>query len=158
TWIAWSNTDPLFDLGWWALGTFGCFFVLPAVLIRFCLGERLADYGCKWSGAWSDAWVYFVFLLIMLPLVLLVSADPAFQATYPFYGCRSLPGWSLLLWEVLYAIQFVGLEFFFRGYLVHGTRDRLGAFCIPVMTVPYCMIHFGKPWPETLGSIVAGLA
>jgi membrane protease YdiL (CAAX protease family) len=25
------------------------------------------------------------------------------------------------------------------------------------MTVPYCMIHFGKPLPETLGAIFAGL-
>ena len=25
------------------------------------------------------------------------------------------------------------------------------------MIVPYCMIHYGKPMPETLGAIVAGL-
>ena len=26
-----------------------------------------------------------------------------------------------------------------------------------IMTIPYCMIHFGKPMPETLAAIVAGL-
>jgi membrane protease YdiL (CAAX protease family) len=26
-----------------------------------------------------------------------------------------------------------------------------------VMIVPYCMIHYGKPMPETLGAIGAGL-
>jgi membrane protease YdiL (CAAX protease family) len=26
-----------------------------------------------------------------------------------------------------------------------------------VMMVPYCMIHFGKPMPETLGAILAGI-
>jgi membrane protease YdiL (CAAX protease family) len=26
-----------------------------------------------------------------------------------------------------------------------------------VMVVPYCMIHYGKPMPETLGAIVAGI-
>lgn len=25
------------------------------------------------------------------------------------------------------------------------------------MVVPYCMIHFGKPWPEALSSIAAGI-
>ena len=25
------------------------------------------------------------------------------------------------------------------------------------MTVPYCMIHFGKPMPETIAAIVAGV-
>jgi len=25
------------------------------------------------------------------------------------------------------------------------------------MTIPYCMIHFGKPLPETLAAIIAGV-
>jgi membrane protease YdiL (CAAX protease family) len=41
--------------------------------------------------------------------------------------------------------------------MVHGLRPRLGSCSIPVMMVPYCMIHFQKPLPETLGAIVAGL-
>jgi membrane protease YdiL (CAAX protease family) len=157
TWTACFHHSPLLELAWWAVGTFVCWFVLPGLLVRFWLGERLADYGCKPGGAWSDAWIYGVFFLVMAPLVLLASADPVFLEAYPFYRFRSPLGWDLVLWEVLYAVQFVGVEFFFRGYLVHGTRERLGAFCIPVMTVPYCMIHFGKPWPETLGALVAGL-
>jgi membrane protease YdiL (CAAX protease family) len=58
---------------------------------------------------------------------------------------------------VLYAIQFVALEFFFRGFLVHGTRRRLGFYSIFAMTIPYCMIHFGKPMLETFGAIIAGI-
>ena len=26
-----------------------------------------------------------------------------------------------------------------------------------VMMVPYCMLHFGKPMPETFGAIIAGI-
>ena len=33
----------------------------------------------------------------------------------------------------------------------------LGLYSILVMMVPYCMIHFGKPMPETFAAIVAGL-
>ena len=53
--------------------------------------------------------------------------------------------------------QFFGLEFFFRGFILHGLRRALGANAIFVMIVPYCMIHFGKPMPETIGAIGAGL-
>jgi membrane protease YdiL (CAAX protease family) len=60
-------------------------------------------------------------------------------------------------WQFFYAIQFVALEFFFRGFLVHALRRQMGAYAVLVMTVPYCMIHFGKPIPETLGAIGAGL-
>ncbi len=34
----------------------------------------------------------------------------------------------------------------------------MGSHAIWAMMVPYCMIHFGKPWPETVAAIVAGLA
>ena len=58
---------------------------------------------------------------------------------------------------MLYATQFLSLEFFFRGFMVHGLRRRIGSAAIPVMMVPYCMIHFEKPLPETLAAIIAGL-
>jgi membrane protease YdiL (CAAX protease family) len=64
---------------------------------------------------------------------------------------------DLLVWESLYAGQFVALEFFFRGFLVGGLSRSIGIFSIPVAVIPYMMIHFTKPWPEALASIVAGL-
>ena len=64
---------------------------------------------------------------------------------------------DLWAWEGLYAAQFVSLEFFFRGFILNGLRRALGSNAIFVMIVPYCMIHYGKPMPETLGAIGAGL-
>ena len=54
-------------------------------------------------------------------------------------------------------MQFFGLEFFFRGFLLHSLKPSLGPYAIFVMTVPYCMIHFGKPMPETFAAIFAGV-
>ena len=34
----------------------------------------------------------------------------------------------------------------------------VGAYAIFVMVIPYAMIHFGKPFTETLGSVIAGTA
>ena len=64
---------------------------------------------------------------------------------------------ELLRWECSYGLQFIGLEFFFRGFMVHGTRHRFGFYAVFVMMVPYCMIHYQKPMPETFGAIVAGI-
>jgi hypothetical protein len=41
--------------------------------------------------------------------------------------------------------------------MVHGTKHRFGIYSIFVMTLPYCMIHFGKPIPECVASIIAGI-
>jgi membrane protease YdiL (CAAX protease family) len=57
----------------------------------------------------------------------------------------------------MYSAQFFSLEFFFRGFMLQALKRSLGAYAIFVMVVPYCMIHFGKPMPETLGAIAAGL-
>ena len=144
----------------WALAGFVCYGVLPALVVRFVFRERLADYGLKLRGAFTDGWVYLVMVVVMGPLVWAMSFNPHFQQTYPFYKHPvGAPLWpDFWRWELAYGIQFLGVEFLFRGFLVHGLRRRFGAYAIVVMTVPYCMIHFGKPLPETLAAIVAGLA
>jgi membrane protease YdiL (CAAX protease family) len=82
----------------------------------------------------------------------------SFQQMYPFYDEASRSVFDFVAWQFLYAAQFVFLEFFFRGFLIHGLKQRFGIYAIAVSTVPYCMIHFGKPFPETMGAIIAGIA
>ncbi len=140
---------------------FGCVFwyCVPAVLvIKLVFRERVRDYGVKLAG-WTDGWkIYLVFVAVMVPLVFTMSATEHFQRTYPFYRWTPASGWErLVAWEAAYACQFLALEFFFRGFIVHGTKHRFGVYAVFVMTVPYCMIHFGKPLPECLASIIAGV-
>jgi uncharacterized protein len=147
-------------LAWWVAACVTTYFILPALLLRFGLRERLSDYGIKPHGAVAGWPVYVVMFAIMVPLVALMSGNDHFQQTYPFYAiAHGEPLWpTFLYWEAIYAVQFFALEFFFRGFLLHGIRPRFGAYAIPVMVIPYCMIHFYKPMPEAFASIVAGLA
>ena len=57
----------------------------------------------------------------------------------------------------MYAAQFLALEVFFRGFLLAGLRRAMGANAVFVAMVPYVMLHFGKPLPETLGAVVTGI-
>ena len=133
--------------------------LVPAIIIRFVFRERVTDYGLKLRGLIDGWWLYLVMLAVVLPLVFYVSSSPSFLRTYPYYQPEpNEPLWpKLWIWEAAYFAQFFCLEFFFRGFMVHGTKHRFGPYSIFVMTIPYCMIHFGKPLPETLGSIVAGV-
>ena len=133
--------------------------ILPGLVIKLWLRGRLTDYGIGIRGVIADWPVYLVFAALMLPLVWFFSADERFQGMYPFYRIHSrdqIGAW-FARWEVMYALQFLGLEFFFRGFMVHGTKHRFGAYAVFLMVVPYCMIHFHKPFPETIGSIFAGV-
>jgi membrane protease YdiL (CAAX protease family) len=154
-----SAHAQLYRLSWW-VGTIILFYlVVPVLLIKFYFKEALSDYGVRFRGAFKDIRLYIVMLCVMIPLVLICSSTKSFQARYPFYDLQ--PGEPyfphFIIWEVLYFLQFFSLEFFFRGFMVHGLKNRFGFYSVFVMTIPYCMIHFGKPMPETLSAIIAGI-
>lgn len=147
-------------LTWAGLCMILTYTVLPVIAIKCVFREKLTDYGIGVRGVAGDWSIYLTFALVMVPLVWVCSVEERFQETYPFYrvDSRADVGPELLRWEVIYAVQFVALEFFFRGFMVHGTKHRFGAYAVFVMVVPYCMIHYQKPVPECCGSIVAGVA
>jgi len=150
-----GRDTPLMEGVVWSLGC-GFFYVaVPATVLRAFWGERLADYGFTFRGYVSHLhWYALLFLPVGL-LVIAVSLQPSFQDKYPFY--REVRGWAdLLAWEVAYGAQFIFLEFFFRGFFIHGLKRRLGIYSVFLMITPYMMIHFGKPMLEATGAIVAG--
>jgi membrane protease YdiL (CAAX protease family) len=148
-----------FRLGFSSFGDLLIYIVIPLLVTRFVCKRSLADYGLGWRDAVKGWWVYLVMYLIMIGPIIIMSGRPSFQHTYPFYHlAHDEPIWPrFIIWEIMYAFQFIGLEFFFRGFMLHGTRRHFGIYAIVAMTIPYCMIHYGKPLPETFGAIVAGI-
>ena len=160
SYVAYSPNSNLPALAWWVLIVTIFYFVLPAAAVKFVYKERLSNFGLAGSvenGFWK---LLAACLALMLPLVYLVSLTSGFSAKYPFLQITNgdpYIGWTLLAWELIYFVQFFGLEFFFRGFLVHSLKPAMGKYAIFAMTVPYCMIHFGKPPAETFAAIVAGI-
>jgi membrane protease YdiL (CAAX protease family) len=147
------------DLAFWAAVNIAAY-VIPAVLvIRYVLRERVRDYGVRVRGILPHAGTYILLFALAAPLIVAVSYTESFQDKYPFWQ----PGPSdslwpyLFAWWLLYWLQFCALEFFFRGFLVHGLVPRLGWAAIFAMALPYNMLHFGKPMPEALAAIVGGI-
>ena len=143
---------------WWAWFLFLSYSVPLALYARLVLGMRLAELGLSGRGFLRHAWIYGLGFLVVLPLVVMVSDDPSFLKTYPFYKKAGESLSRLLIWELSYAAQFVGLEFFFRGAMLFCGVRLLGPWVILLMLFPYMMLHFSKPELECLGSIIAGLA
>ena len=159
-WFPEHGRDRYFQLqafGWWAGWRVLGYMVLPIIVILLLPGERLRDYHISPRGFIKHLWIYLVMFALILPAVVLASRTDAFRGTYPFYSWANRSLFDLWAWEAMYAIQFLSLEFFFRGFMLHGLRRALGANAIYVMIVPYCMIHYGKPMAETFGAIGAGL-
>lgn len=158
--VAHPADNNLLSLGYWVFVVSIFYFVIPALCIRFLFRQTLADFGLNFrteEGFWK---IFAACAAVMLPLVYWMSTTAGFAAKYPFfkvYNGDPYLSQDFLVWELIYFVQFFGLEFFFRGFLVHSLKPALGIYSIFAMTVPYCMIHFGKPPAETFAAILAGI-
>jgi membrane protease YdiL (CAAX protease family) len=132
------------------------YIALPTIVMLLLPGKPLRDCNLSWQGFRQHYSLYIILYAAVLPVIWLVSLSPDFYNFYPMYPQAGRSWFDLLAWEGLYAGQFVALEFFFRGFLVGGLSRYIGIFAVPVSVMPYMMIHFTKPWPEALASIVAG--
>lgn len=154
-----SSRAQLWQLLQWAAVQI-VMYVAPSLLtIRLVLRAPARDFGLRIRGIGTSAWPYLALYAMALPFLVAVSFTGEFQARYPFYELGPQESlWPYLwIWWGLYALQFAALELFFRGFLVHGLVPRFGWLAVPIMVVPYTMLHFGKPMPEALAATVGGL-
>ncbi len=154
-----AKYDELYSFAWWATARVFGYSVVPLVVWKIAFfRDSILDLGLRTRGFFKHAWIYLLFLLIVLPLMLLVSREPDFGGYYPFYKTASRSWFDYLAWEGMYFAQFFALEVFFRGFWLGALRRSFGSGAIFAMAVPYCMIHFQKPYLEVSGAIVAGIA
>jgi len=152
-------THPLGLFAWWVGGIVILWIVVPLIIGRR-LGFALSELGLSFGELRKWLWVFGVLYLVMVAGVLWASRQPAFLRTYPLLHVPDPAQWTwsvLLVYWTLYAIQFIGVEVFFRGFMVFTLHPRFGSAAIAVMVIPYTTIHFGKPMAESLGAIVAGV-
>ncbi len=150
------------DLTFWATVQIASYVFPPLLVIRYIFRDSIRDFGVRVRGSVRFAPTYAALFVVCLPFLIFVSTTVEFQARYPFLEFNENdPLGPLLFWWVLYALQFCALEFFFRGFMVHGLSERFGISAVFVMAVPYNMLHYGKPMLEAvaaiLGAIVLGV-
>lgn len=153
-----AKYDDLYSYCWWVLARITGYVLIPFPLWKLLFPkDSLLDMGLRSRGFSKHVWIYGLCLAVVVPAMLLVSSQPDFGNYYPFYKLASRSWLDFGLWEAIYWLQFFALELFFRGWIVGALRKDLGAAAIFVMAVPYCMIHYGKPYLEAHGAIVAGI-
>ncbi|MEL6181837.1 MAG: type II CAAX endopeptidase family protein [Myxococcota bacterium] len=159
--ISMTREHPYYGLlpyVYWAIMSVLVRMLLPCLFIWFILKDDIREYGYRLRGVTEHARIYLLLYALMFPVVFGVSLTASFQSKYPFYK-QAMLGWDhFILYQLCYGVQFIALEAFFRGFIIFALYKRFGYYSLLIMCIPYCMIHFGKPAPETFGAIIAGLA
>ena len=134
--------------------------IATALVAPRLVGRRVTALGLTIGNWKTGRWL----LLAGMPVALLVgflSADsPALAAEYPLGPVTRALG-SFLPHALGYLVYYVGFEFFFRGFLLLGLQERLGARRANLLqSVLAVLIHAGKPISEVAaafpGSLVFG--
>jgi len=161
--LAGNIPNQLYIWAFKVLNNLMSFFIvfLPIVLLHKIIENDDVRYGLKPKA--FDARPYFTMLLIMLPLLITVSFQSGFQKQYPmYYPTRAheylgVDEWfTVLTYELAYGLDFITVEYLFRGLFVIGLAPFLGRSGVLAMAVIYCSLHFGKPAGEAISSIFGG--
>lgn len=146
--------------GWvWWFGIQGVLgFILPVAILRFGFRNSMAEMGLG-AGDWKLA---LQVALIYLPLVVIgtwfLSDSTAFQENYPHYAPAARDWGVFLIYESFFLLYWIGWEYLWRGFVLFGTARTFGVMAIFVQTVPFAILHYDKPFPEAVLSIVGGVA
>lgn len=135
-------------------------FIIPLIFIKWRLKKPLRRFGLSAGDRkFGFGFVIVALPLLVVPLIYLGSGMPDIQAEYPLAKIL-LQRHDLIFWyEAAYVVfYYIAWEFFFRGFLLFGLKQRFGAMnAVLIQTISSCLIHLGKPDGEILGSIVIGI-
>ena len=157
-WVTWTSTGVMLLDGYDALGLgkeewehLVLYFLVPLGVITWVLKRPWRDYGLT-LGRWRAG-------LCLTALTWLVAAglisfslriDPTLRA---YYGGNF--AWNILGTNLL---DLVGWEFVFRGFLLFAYARAFGPGpALLLQTVPFALLHIGKPALETYSTLFGGL-
>jgi membrane protease YdiL (CAAX protease family) len=139
------------------------FTVFIPILVFYFLTDKDQKHVYGLNAHKFDTRPYFTMLIIMLPLIIIASFNPGFVEQYPMYASTSahvhlgVPEWTTVaVYETTYGLDFINVEFLFRGFMVIGMISVLGRGAVLSMAVVYCFLHFGKPAGEAISSVFGG--
>jgi membrane protease YdiL (CAAX protease family) len=157
-WVSLEKYNELYGYVWWVAARVIGYVAIPFPLWKLLFPkDSLLDLGLRIRGLLQHTWIYALCLAVVVPLVFAVAQQSDFASYYPFYKNCSRSWFDLGIWQGIYWFQFLALEMFFRGWMVGALRHTMGAGAIFAMAVPYCMIHYGKPYLEAHAAVVAGI-
>ncbi len=151
------ESPGLSSWAWWfgLQGILG--FILPVAILRFGFKNSVKEMGL----GKGDHRLALKIAALYIPLIIVgtwfFSDSPAFLAKYPHFTPAATDWGVFLAYESLFLFYWIGWEYLWRGFVLFGTARTFGIMAIFVQTMPFAIMHFQKPMPEALLSIVGGV-
>jgi membrane protease YdiL (CAAX protease family) len=138
---------------------FGLFFVLPTLYIKLVMKRPLKDFGLGLGDYILGLKILAVLIPVIFIAIYFAAGMPDVRTEYPLAKSLMQDQTHIWFYELAYIIfYYIAWEFYFRGVLLFGLKDRFGVFnAILIQTISSCLVHIGKPEGEIIGSIIVGI-
>jgi len=147
----------LYEFAYWYICDFITLFIIPALIIKLVFKEKIRDYGVKVGDFNTGIKLSALFLVAMIPIIWFVTSQPAFSLTYPLLD-QARDSWKIfILYELGLLFYLFAWEFFWRGFMLFGLREKFGYYAVIIQMIPFLILHNGKPPIETFGAILGGI-
>ncbi|NOZ87219.1 MAG: CPBP family intramembrane metalloprotease [Deltaproteobacteria bacterium] len=150
---------PIFPYIYWYTSTLLLLALIPLLSWKLMTGRPISGLGLS-LGNWKQGLIISaISIMVMLPIVTAAAQLPSFQHKYPLCSNAGSGPLEFLIYESAYMGYFFAWEFFFRGFMLFSLEEAIGGtYAVLVQTVPFALLHVGKPQPEAFASIIAGVA
>jgi uncharacterized protein len=148
----------LIEYLYWFVGDFFTFFILPLLIIKILFKENFKNFGVTVGDYKTGLKISLIFLAFMFPLIWIVSASGEFAQTYPHLQSAKSSWTMFFIFEAGIFLYMISWEFFWRGYMLFGLKEKFGYYAVLIQMIPFLILHNGKPAPETFGAILGGIA
>jgi hypothetical protein len=120
----------LYEYLFWFIGDFISLFLLPLIIIKLLLKEKITDYGLKFGDYKVGLIITFISIAVMLPILWFVSASPEFAAKYPHLQMAKNDWTIFLIYEIGMLVYLFAWEFIWRGFMLFGLEDSVTMLCL----------------------------
>jgi len=126
------------------------YLLVPLAVGWLLFRDKPSEYGIR-IGRWKTSIVLAAACLAAMAMILYGAGKiPEFRSYYH----TSAIDWPMLLLDA--ALYMFAWEFIFRGYMLFGLEKSIGKGAIFVQAIPFVLLHFGKPFLETLFCLPGG--
>jgi len=125
--------------------------VLPIIVVIVILRKNPLAFGFKLGK--PRIWGFYVIImcLVAFPILYVASHSPSFQSYY------RMEQFNFTNYFLVSCVSLFASEFLFRGFLLFGLREKWKEGSIFIQTIPFVLVHLGKPELETLSTIITGI-
>ncbi len=125
--------------------------VFPIGVILIILRKNPLDFGLRWGS--PRVWWPWVAIICAIAAAILYAAS--FSTSLKDYYLEE--NFKMLTYFWTTCVSLAAQEFMYRGFLLFGLKDKFKEGSILLQTIPFVLVHLGKPELETISTIFTGI-